>query len=51
MKKEIPDIALSDVRLKLLDPLGQAISGLQYQIKEGTKVISRGITEKHCRSK
>jgi|JI10StandDraft_1071094.scaffolds.fasta_scaffold62055_2 GH24 family phage-related lysozyme (muramidase)/LysM repeat protein len=45
MKKEIPDIALSDVRLKLLDPLGQAISGLQYQIKEGTKVISRGITD------
>lgn len=45
MKKENPDIALSDVRIRLLDPLGQAISGLAFQIKEGTKVITRGITD------
>lgn len=45
MNKENPDIALSDVRLKLLDPLGQAISGLRFQIKEGTKVITHGITD------
>jgi GH24 family phage-related lysozyme (muramidase)/LysM repeat protein len=45
MKKENPDIALCDVRLQLLDPLGQAISGLAFQIKEGTKVIASGVTD------
>jgi GH24 family phage-related lysozyme (muramidase)/LysM repeat protein len=44
MKKE-PDItAVSEVRIKLVDPLGRAIAGLRYQIKDDTKIITHGVT-------
>lgn len=35
----------SQVRLKLLDPLGRAIAGLKYQIRIGSKIIAQGLTD------
>ena len=35
----------STVRLRLLDPLGKSIEGLKYQIREGEKIIAKGVTD------
>jgi uncharacterized protein (DUF2345 family) len=35
----------SQVRLKLLDPLGRQIVGLKYQILKGAKIVAQGITD------
>lgn len=35
----------SQVRLKLLDPLGRQIAGLKYQILKGAKIVAQGITD------
>jgi hypothetical protein len=35
----------SQVRLKLLDPLGWQIVGLKYQILKGAKIVAQGITD------
>lgn len=39
------DSVLSTVRLKLLDPLGRAISELPYEIREGGRVVAQGVTD------
>jgi GH24 family phage-related lysozyme (muramidase) len=39
------DDVISTVRLKLLDPLGRAIHGLKYEIRQGAKVVARGMTD------
>ena len=36
---------VSTVKLKLLDPLGNAIDGLKYQIQQGGKIVSQGVTD------
>ncbi|MGO4379897.1 LysM peptidoglycan-binding domain-containing protein [Pseudoduganella sp. RAF19] len=33
------------VRIKLIDPLGNSIEGLKYQIREGSKVVAKGSTD------
>jgi GH24 family phage-related lysozyme (muramidase)/LysM repeat protein len=35
----------SNVRVKLLDPLGRAIDGLKYQVKQGAQVIASGVSD------
>lgn len=41
MPNQTQDIArpMSDVRIKLLDPLGHGIEGLKYHIKKGARII------------
>lgn len=39
------DDVISTVRLKLLDPLGRAIDGLKYEVRQGTKVVAEGVTD------
>jgi GH24 family phage-related lysozyme (muramidase)/LysM repeat protein len=36
---------VSNVRVKLLDPIGRAIDGLRYQVKQGMRVIATGVTD------
>lgn len=36
---------MSDVRIKLLDPLGQGIEGLKYQINKGARIVAKGVTD------
>lgn len=46
--KTAPDSAeeiVSSIRLKLLDPLGQSIAGLKYQIRQGQRIVAKGITD------
>lgn len=35
----------STVSVRLLDPLGKSIEGLKYQIKQGEKIVAKGITD------
>ena len=35
----------STVSVRLLDPLGKSIEGLKYQIREGGKIVAKGITD------
>lgn len=35
----------SNVKLKLLDPLGNAIDGLKYQIRQGGRIVAQGVTD------
>jgi GH24 family phage-related lysozyme (muramidase)/LysM repeat protein len=35
----------STVNVRLLDPLGKSIEGLKYQIREGEKIVAKGITD------
>ncbi|MES2049053.1 MAG: LysM peptidoglycan-binding domain-containing protein [Pseudomonadota bacterium] len=44
-KQNDTDVTTSKVNVKLLDPLGKSIEGLKYQIKEGSKIISKGVTD------
>lgn len=39
------DQLVSNVKLKLLDPLGNAIDGLKYQIRQGGKIVAQGVTD------
>ena len=46
--KTVPNSAeeiVSSIRLKLLDPLGQSIAGLKYQIRQGQRIVAKGITD------
>jgi len=36
---------VSTVKLKLLDPFGNAIDGLKYQINRGGKIVAQGVTD------
>lgn len=36
---------VSTVKLKLLDPFGNAIVGLKYQISRGGKIVTQGVTD------
>ena len=40
-----PDQILSKVRLRLLDPMGKSIEGLKYQVRDGQKIVAKGITD------
>lgn len=40
-----PEELASQVRVKLLDPLGKGIEGLKYQIREGQKIVAKGVTD------
>ncbi|MFB9245845.1 LysM peptidoglycan-binding domain-containing protein [Massilia antarctica] len=33
------------VRVKLLDPLGEYLQGLKYQVREGQKIVAKGTTD------
>lgn len=44
-KQNDTEVTTSKVNVKLLDPLGKSIEGLKYQIKEGSKIISKGVTD------
>ena len=37
----------SKVKVQLLDPLGNSIANLQYQIKEGGRIVAKGATDAH----
>lgn len=39
------DSTVSNVRLRLLDPLGRAIHGLKYEVRQGSKVLADGVTD------
>src|SRR3569833_3973311 len=39
------DSTVSNVRLRLLDPLGRAIGGLKYEVRQGAKILTGGITD------
>lgn len=44
--KEAPSTDLaSEVKVKLIDPLGNSIEGLKYQIREGGKIVAKGVTD------
>jgi GH24 family phage-related lysozyme (muramidase)/LysM repeat protein len=44
--KQTPsDQIISNVRLRLLDPLGKNIEGLKYQVRDGQKIVAKGITD------
>lgn len=45
------DTQMSDVRIKLLDPLGHGIEGLKYQIKKGAQIIAKGVSDSQGRIK
>jgi GH24 family phage-related lysozyme (muramidase)/LysM repeat protein len=36
---------ISNVRVKLLDPLGRAIDGLRYQVRQGARIVAAGVTD------
>jgi GH24 family phage-related lysozyme (muramidase)/LysM repeat protein len=40
---------VSTIKLKLLDPFGNAIDGLKYQIKRGKKIVAQGVTDSQGR--
>ena len=40
---------VSTIKLKLLDPFGNAIDGLKYQIKRGEKIVAQGVTDSQGR--
>lgn len=44
-KTKIDDVVRSVVNLKLVDPLGKAIAGLRYQVRQGERIVSRGTTD------
>lgn len=44
-KTKIDDVVRSVVNVKLVDPLGKAIDGLRYQVRQGIRVVSRGTTD------
>jgi GH24 family phage-related lysozyme (muramidase)/LysM repeat protein len=44
-KKTTLDDLKSTVSVRLLDPLGKSIEGLKYQIKQGEKIVAKGITD------
>ena len=35
----------SNVSVRLLDPLGKSIEGLKYHIREGQKIVAKGVTD------
>lgn len=39
------DTPMSDVRIRLLDPLGHGIEDLKYHIKNGPKIVTKGVTD------
>lgn len=41
----LADQVLSNVRLRLIDPLGKNIAGLAYQIQDGQKIVAKGVTD------
>ena len=43
-KTKIEDALRSIVNVKLVDPLGKHIVGLRYQVRQGTQVVARGVT-------
>lgn len=44
-KQSSSDQLLSNVRLRLLDPMGKNIEGLKYQVRDGQKIVAKGITD------
>lgn len=42
---------MSEVRIKLLDPLGHGIEGLKYQVKMGAQIVAKGATDGQGRIK
>lgn len=36
----------STVRIKFMDPLGGKIEGLKYQVREGDRIVAKGVTDK-----
>lgn len=44
-KTKLDDLVRSVVNVKLVDPLGKAIEGLRYQVRQGVRVVSRGTTD------
>ncbi len=49
--KQKEDDLASTVRLRLVDPLGRAIEGLKYEVRQGGRVLSRGVTDAEGRLK
>jgi len=43
-KTKINDALTSIVNIKLVDPLGKRIAGLPYQVRQGTQIVARGVT-------
>jgi len=39
------DDLASLVRIKLIDPLGNSIEGLKYQVREGSRIVAKGSTD------
>lgn len=44
-QKSLTDEVASTVQIRLLDPLGKSIEGLKYQIREGQKIVAKGVTD------
>ncbi|WP_082507558.1 glycoside hydrolase family protein [Duganella sp. Root336D2] len=43
-KTKIDDALRSIVNVKLVDPFGKRIAGLRYQVRQGTQIVARGVT-------
>lgn len=44
-KKAAPNEQKGQVKVKLIDPLGCSIADLSYQVKEGERIVAKGITD------
>ena len=43
--ENIYDELKSTVSVRLLDPLGRSIEGLKYQVRQGQKIVAKGVTD------